>query len=71
MLIAELGAIYVTCFVLYWEKNKAVGRKSEGNILVVENEERGDVHLCKMDYNKEGRFPVESRNSNNHSSGTL
>ena len=36
--------------------------KGEGNILVVENEEKGDVHFCKIDYNKEGHFPAESRN---------
>lgn len=36
--------------------------KGEGNILVVENEEKGDVHFCKIGYNKEGHFPAESRN---------
>lgn len=46
----------------YSGRKQNVDCKSEGNILVVENEEKGDVHFCKMDYNKEGHLPAESRN---------
>ena len=46
----------------YTESTKTVDCKGEGNILVVENEEKGDVHFCKIGYNKEGHFPAESRN---------
>lgn len=46
----------------YTVVSEAVDCKGEGNILVVENEEKGDVHFCKIDYNKEGHFPAESRN---------
>lgn len=48
--------------VRYDAYTKTVDCKGEGNILVVENEEKGDVHFCKIGYNKEGHFPAESRN---------
>ena len=48
--------------ISYTKDTESVDCKGEGNILVVENEEKGDVHFCKIDYNKEGHFPAESRN---------
>lgn len=49
--------------LLCYNRNETnVDCKGEGNILVVENEEKGDVHFCKIGYNKEGHFPAESRN---------
>lgn len=40
---------FIVLAFCYAYKGGGVNCKSEGNILVVENEEKGDVHFCKTD----------------------
>lgn len=45
--------LFIGWGVWYTGYNYRVNCKSEGNIFLAKNEEKGDDHFCKTDYDKE------------------
>ena len=42
-----MKVLFITLHFRYNKSRKRVNCKSEGNLLGIENEEKGDAHFCK------------------------